>query len=101
MPPFPTNSNLTPRVTDLDGLSTFTTSAKAKAVLGVKITTKISVNSLQRLGLQVVYNGDHASIRRATAKELAEWAATKAGLQNGGNTHINTKKVQASVRGLE
>lgn len=96
----PTNSNLTPRVTDLDGLSTFTTSAQAKS-LGYKIATKISVNSLRVLGLQVDYRGTHASIRPATAKELAAWAATKAGLANGGNTHINTKKVQASVRGTE
>uniref|UniRef100_UPI0029317904 RHS repeat-associated core domain-containing protein n=1 Tax=Pedobacter miscanthi TaxID=2259170 RepID=UPI0029317904 len=97
----PTNSNLTPRLTDLDGLSTFTTAAQAKAKLGVKIVTKISVNSLRNLGLQVDYKGSHASIRPATAKELAEWSATKAGLAEGGNTHINTKKVQASVRGIE
>jgi len=53
------------------------------------------------LGLQVDYKGAHASIRPATAKELAAWAASKAGLANGGNTNINTKKVQASVRGIE
>lgn len=52
-------------------------------------------------GLQVDYKGSHASIRPATAKELAAWAATKAMLQQGGNTHVNTKKVQASVRGTE
>jgi RHS repeat-associated protein len=98
---YPTNGNLTPRVTDLDGLSTFTTAAQAKAKLGVKIATKISVNSLRSLGLQVDYQGTHASIRPATAKELAVWAASKAGLANGGNTNINTKKVQASVRGIE
>jgi len=51
--------------------------------------------------LQVDYKGAHASIRPATAKELAAWAASKAGLANGGNTNINTKKVQASVRGIE
>ncbi|MGN8067809.1 DUF6443 domain-containing protein [Mucilaginibacter sp. 22184] len=97
----PSAGTMTPRPSDLDGLSTFTTSAEAKAKLGVPITSKISVNSLRRLGLQVVYRGTHASIRPATAKELAEWAATKAGLQHGGNSHVNTKKVQASVRGIE
>ncbi|WP_370576642.1 RHS repeat-associated core domain-containing protein [Pedobacter sp. AK013] len=85
-----TNSNLTPRFKDLDGLSTFTTAAQAKS--GAKIATKISVNSLRSLGLQVDYKGNHASIRPATAKELAEWSATRAGLAEGGNTHINTKK---------
>lgn len=97
----PTNSNLTPRLKDLDGLSTFTTAAQAKARSGVKIATKISVNSLRNLGLQVDYKDSHASIRPATARELAEWSATKARLAEGGNTHINTKKVQASVRGIE
>jgi hypothetical protein len=97
----PSNGNLTPRVTDLDGLSTFTTAAQAKAKSGAIIATKISVNSLRGLGLQVDYKGAHASIRPATAKELAAWAASKAGLANGGNTNINTKKVQASVRGIE
>lgn len=98
---FPTNSNLTPREKDLDGLSAFTSSTVAKTKLGVNVTTKISVNSLRMLGLQVVIKGQHASIRPATAQELAEWMATKAALQLGGNTHINTKKIQASVRGIE
>jgi RHS repeat-associated protein len=97
----PSNGNLTPRLTDLDGLSTFTTANEAKAKLGVPIATKISVNSLRSLGLQVEYHGTHASIRPATAKELAAWAASKAGLAKGGNTDLNTKKVQASVRGIE
>ncbi|MBB5397172.1 DUF6443 domain-containing protein [Mucilaginibacter sp. AK015] len=97
----PSKSNLTPRVTDIDGLSTFKTAGMAKAKAHQKTATKISVNSLRMLGLQVEYQGQHASIRPATAKELAAWAATKARVSQGGDSHIYTKIVQASVRGIE
>jgi hypothetical protein len=102
----PGNANLTPRPTkDTEGpkrgLSTFTTASEAKSKSGKKMATKISVNALKAQGLTVDYIGTHASIRPATQKELDDWAATKQKVIEGGDSHKNTKKVQAAVRGVE
>ena len=52
-------------------------------------------------GLTVDYIGTHASIRPSTQKELDAWAATKEKVRNGGESHKDTKKVKAAVRGIE
>ncbi|MBB6128336.1 DUF6443 domain-containing protein [Mucilaginibacter lappiensis] len=104
----PSAGNLTPRpgiddVADNEkrGLSTFTTAAEA-LIKSPKadMVTKISVKSLHRLGLTTHKKGTHVSIRPATQQELERWAATKPALSTGGNSHIYTKLVQASVRGV-
>jgi outer membrane biosynthesis protein TonB len=102
----PGDANLTPRPgKDTEGskkgLSTFTTAKEAKEKSGKKVATRISVNALKAQGLVVVYQGTHASIRPATQKELNEWAATKQKVIEGGESHKDTKKVKAAVRGVE
>jgi RHS repeat-associated protein len=103
----PSDGNLTPRDKDTDpnsdkrGLSTFTTAEEAKEKSKKPIATKISVASLRRLGLTVEYQGTHASIRPATQGELEKWAATKEAAGAGRGTHIYTRIVQASVRGVK
>ena len=102
----PGDANLTPRPTkDTEGpkrgLSTFTTATEAKEKSGKKVATKISVIALKAQGLTVDYIGTHASIRPATQKELDDWAATKQKVIDGGESHKNTKKVKAAVRGVE
>jgi RHS repeat-associated protein len=104
----PGDGNLTPRPeldtkanSDKRGLSTFTTAAEAKQKSGKPTATKISVASLRNLGLQVYYKGTHVSIRPATQQELETWAATRQRAIDGKGSHIYTKLVQASVRGVE
>lgn len=82
------NTNLTPRVGDLDGLSTFTKIEKATPRGG-----KYQGIDTSKLGsgLIAIKKGDHVSIRPRSAADLAFW------MLHRGNPHPYTKAVDNAI----